>query len=526
MAPRNDSARLETRSASHSVVWFKRDLRVDDHAALSQAAAAGLVVGLYVYEPDVLEAAEHDPAHLVFVNECLQELRAELRRRGSELLIRRGSIPQVLEELRTELPFDTLWSHEECGLAATYARDRRVAKWCRGASVRWIERPQHGVVRPLRQRDGWAKIWHERMSATIFESPAWLTPPSTLSRIAPGEICGTNELGLPESEMTEAQRGGASEGIATLRSFLDDRGIEYQGDMSSPVEGWTSCSRLSPHLAYGSISLRRVYQACRDRRRALTPQERRTNWSKSLHSFEKRLRWHCHFTQKLEDEPEIEFRNFNRAYDGLRQEDSTEWSDRERQFFEAWCEGRTGYPLVDACMRILRRTGWVNFRMRAMLMSFASYHLWLHWRPTGQFLARRFLDFEPGIHYSQCQMQSGVTGINALRIYSPIKQVVDQDPEGVFIRRWVPELESVPSEHLPQPEKMTPMEQRMASVEIGVDYPAPIVDHATAYREARQRMFSVRRSPESRSEAQRVYQRHGSRRRPSPRRKSTRSAPR
>ena len=99
--------------------------------------------------------------------------------------------------------------------------------------------------------------------------------------------------------------------------------------------------------------------------------------------------------QKLEDEPEIEFRNFNRAYDGLRED---EFND---EYFEAWCHGRTGYPMVDACMRALHQTGWINFRMRAMLVSFASYHLWLHWRQPALYLARLFLDYEPGIHYSQ-----------------------------------------------------------------------------------------------------------------------------
>ncbi len=204
----------------------------------------------------------------------------------------------------------------------------------------------------------------------------------------------------------------------------------------------------------------------------------------------------------------------SRAFDGLRVEDETRWTSTERARFDAWSEGRTGFPMVDACMRSLRETGWINFRMRALLMSFASYHLWLHWRPTARVLATRFVDFEPGIHYAQCQMQAGTTGINANRIYSPEKQAIDQDAEGRFRRRWLPELEGVPIERLAAPHTMSLDEQRKAGCLIGRDYPAPIVDARRAVAEAKRRMATVRSSDEARGEARRVYERHGSRRRP------------
>ena len=232
------------------------------------------------------------------------------------------------------------------------------------------------------------------------------------------------------------------------------------------------------------------------------------SWLKSLSSFQSRLNWHCHFMQKLEDEPAIEFENFNRAYDGLREDEFN------RDYFDAWCLGQTGYPMVDACMRALQQTGWINFRMRAMLVSFASYHLWLHWRQPALHLARLFLDYEPGIHFSQMQMQAGVTGINTVRIYSPIKQLIDQDPQGQFVRRYIPELAEVPDQHLAQPHRMTTMEQTLFGCRIGIDYPAPIVDHAVQYKAARDRIHAVKNKTATRTLSAKVYQKHGSRRQP------------
>ncbi len=512
------------------VVWLKRDLRLHDHAPLGralEAAGPGRVVILYCYEPSLLGLPEVDPSHVVFFNECLSELRESVRSRGGELTVRLGDMPSALDGLGRELAvvgeglrITHLWSHEETGLSATWERDKAVSRWCVRSGVAWTELPQHGVFRPLRSRDGWARRWASRMGEAPAPTPERV---ETVAGLAPGEILAPEALGMGRSERVDVQRGGESEGLATLASFLSGRGVNYRSDMSSPSAGWSGCSRVSPYLAAGALSLRRVHREAEDRLAWAREEERRGTledgrWIGSLVSFRKRLRWHCHFMQKLEDEPAIEARNFSRAFDGLREEDEGSWTPEQRERFAAWAEGRTGYPMVDASMRCVRATGWMNFRMRAMVVSFASYHLWLHWRPTARALAGLFLDFEPGIHYSQCQMQSGTTGINTVRIYSPVKQARDQDPLGVFIRRWVPELEGVPDEHVAEPHRMPAMTQHMAGCSIGEDYPAPIVEHASAYRRARERVHERRRTASARSEAQRVYERHGSRQRPSSRR--------
>jgi deoxyribodipyrimidine photo-lyase len=494
-------------AAGLQLVWLKRDIRISDHAPLTRAAASGRCVAIYVYEPELLTHPTTHARHLAFVNEALRELEESLTRLGGRLITRVGDLPEVFDRLHATHPIARLWSHEETGVGVTYARDRRVKAWAKRHRIEWVELPNHGVFRPHPHRDGWARRWRQRMSAPLTNAPTQIVAPSGLESAG---ILAPSALGLGELRGTGGQRGGEAAGHAVLDEFLFERGHAYQRAMSSPVTAWESCSRLSPYLAWGQLSMRQVWQATLARRaQAEREPAASEDWPRSLAAFAKRLHWHCHFIQKLEDEPEMEYRNLSRATDGLRPEAPNE------ALLEPWRRGMTGYPLVDACMRALEAEGWINFRMRAMLMSFASYHLWQHWRAPALHLARLFLDFEPGIHFSQAQMQSGTTGINAIRIYSPVKQARDQDPDGQFIRRWCPELAAVPAAYLPRPETMPLSVQEAAGCRIGRDYPRPIVDNGKAYLSARRRMQALRASTAWQKEAESVYERHGSRRRPS-----------
>lgn len=487
-----------------ALVWLKRDLRTHDHAPLHAAAGFPRALALYAVEPEWLSSPEFDPQHAGFALASLAELRAALAARGLPLAVRVGTIRAVLEALRRETGFTHLFSHEETGPGWTYARDRAVADWCAAHGVVWREFPQHGVVRRLGRRDGWAARWDRRMDAPLLALPAGFGA----ARVALADLPTPAALGLPASRR-RGQAAGEAAGLAVLDSFLRSRGGGYRRAISSPLSARSGSSRLSPHLAFGTLSLRFAHQrtAAEIARRAASDDPAERAFNTGLRGFAARLRWHCHFMQKLESEPAIEFRNFARACDGLREPHP----DREK--FEAWCAGATGYPMVDACMRQLTATGWLNFRMRAMLVSFAAYHLWLHWREPGLFLARQFLDFEAGIHWSQMQMQSGTTGINTLRIYSPTRQARDHDPEGVYIRRWVPELAAVPTAYLAEPWTMPTEVQRMAGCRPGRDYPLPIVDEKSAARAAREALARVRGHAGAHAEAATIAERHGSRKR-------------
>jgi deoxyribodipyrimidine photo-lyase len=486
------------------LVWFKRDLRIHDHPALSAAAARGPVFPLYIVEPSLVHAPDFATRHWTFIRGCLHELRTALARLGQPLVVRVGEAVDVLDQLTREWPVEAIWAHEETGNLLSYARDRAVRRWARTRGIPFYELPQNGVVRRLSSRDEWQAHWEQRMSAT----PA--SPPSVLPTLAidPGAIPTAQDLSLPPDTLTEHQPPGETAALRLLDDFLYRRSRNYHRALSSPLTAWEGCSRLSAYLTWGALSIRTVVQKTRQRIAELNanaaPEER--SWLRALTAFESRLHWHCHFIQKLEDEPEIEIRNLVRAYDGMREE------HYRPDLMVAWAAGRTGYPFVDACMRALTATGWLNFRMRAMLVSFVAYDLWQHWREPALMLARRWIDYEPGIHYCQMQMQAGTSGNRTIRIYNPIKQSIDHDPEGIFIRRWVPELANIPTAYIHTPWLLDRSSQERAGCRIGRDYPAPIVDHDVAYRRARAAIAAVRARPETAQEAAAVHERHGSRR--------------
>jgi len=482
---------------SAQVVWFKRDLRADDHEPLAQALQAGRTHCIYILEPELWQQADAARQHYHFVQECLRDLYAELRRHGLRLHIYVGQAVEVLRDIHAQHGMSALFSHEETGNAWTYARDLAVKAWCAQQHIAWHESPQFGVIRGLRHRAKWQSAWNALMQQPLCHpfdgveaqdaGVPWVKP----------ALPSADELGLPQQEPHDRQRGGRRIALEVLDSFLNERSRRYRGGISSPRIAPDACSRLSPYLSMGCISLREVVQHTRAQMKQTSGAQ-----SKGLAAFQSRLYWHCHFVQKLESEPSIEWQNMHRGYDGLRE------SDFNLAHFEALQEARTGWPMVDACVRMLDATGWLNFRMRAMLVSVAAYPLWLHWRPVGEWLARSFLDYEPGIHWSQLQMQSGTTGINTTRVYNPIKQAMDHDPEGHFVRHWIPAMRNVPDVWLFEPWLMPPSVQAECGVVVGRDIPAPLVDLNSALRVAKQRLHERRNDERVRQGKRQVLATH------------------
>jgi deoxyribodipyrimidine photo-lyase len=477
------------------VVWFKRDLRLFDHEPLHRALQSReKVLLLYIFEPMLLEDKHYSKRHIDFIKQSLQAMQEELLKYHTQILVITSDALSAFEKIHQQFGIRRIYSHQETGIKITFDRDKTISVFCKNNNIEWLESVHNGVFRGMRNREVWRDQWFE-----IMETPCIpFDPKNSRCFLKYKEIEVLEHLfpnvSLQTEQKTLFQKGGTPTGLKYLHSFLEKRVEHYSRHISKPTEGRISCSRISPYIAWGNLSIRQVYQ------QTLLVRQKGKH-KRAIDNFLSRLRWQAHFIQKFEMECEMEFDPVNRGYRNLPYRVN-------ENYHKAWITGQTGYPLFDACMRCLNETGYLNFRMRALVVSFYTHLLFQPWQNCSPHLAQMFLDFEPGIHYPQIQMQAGVTGINMLRVYNPVKNGYEHDPEGAFVKKWIPELANIPKEVVHEPWKLTPIEQQMYDFVLGVHYPKPIVNLEQARKYASDLLWGIRNDAEVKMEVPRILAKH------------------
>jgi deoxyribodipyrimidine photo-lyase len=400
-------------------------------------------------------------------------------------------ILDYFQKLHLSNPITILVSHQEHGTDGTFKRDKLISKFCKTNNITWHQLPPSGVIRGLKNRDKRDQIVKKYINSQIINMPDFggIIQPQIKYNIE--LIEQFTELKKTIGKNLELRETSEKSALECLKSFTSSMASGYRGGISSPNSAFEFGSRLSQFLAFGSISIRYIHH--------IFWVEIKNTQNKKIKSgmlgAMQRLFWREHFVQRLESDSLMPIRAIHPDYNNI------EYSGKN---FEAYKTGKTGEPLIDACIRCLHKTGFINFRMRAMLVSYGVFGMDINWRELGKYLATLFLDYEPGIHWSQMQMQGGVTGINTIRVYSPQKQLLDQDPECIFVKKWIPELEHLEKDQILNYTKISLYESTNGK------YPDPIMDFKTQSKINKSKTFQVR-SKTTKESSQKVFIKHGSR---------------
>jgi deoxyribodipyrimidine photo-lyase len=465
--------------------WMRRDLRLKDNQALNVALAhADRVMPVFVLDPTLLNSSYVGPKRVAFLLGGLRALDADLRSRGSRLIVRCGDPRDELTALLTECGAEAIFAEEDF---SPYARQRDAGvsdclplHLVGGAIVHLPETVLKADGKPYTVFTPFSRRWKTLpppQASGILPAPDQLpAPPEAMSLLIPAE---------PALSPTVPFLPGEAEAQRCLKAFVDgDKPSIYQYVQARDRLDMDGTSRLSPYLRFGMLSARQAVVAALDAI-AVAPdakaREGAEAWLSELIWREFYVHILCHF-------PYVRQQSFRANLRAIR------WENDEADF-AAWCEGRTGYPMVDAAMCQLAQTGWMHNRARMIVASFLVKHLLIDWRWGERYFMQHLVDGDPAANNGGWQWTAG-TGTDAapyFRIFNPLLQGKKYDPQGDYVRRWMPELARVPDKFLHQPWKMPLGVQREAGCIIGQDYPAPIVDHAwargralAAYKQARE----------------------------------------
>ncbi|MGI8902649.1 MAG: cryptochrome/photolyase family protein [Solirubrobacteraceae bacterium] len=464
-----------------ALLWLRRDLRLHDHPALRAALdSAERVVPVFCFDQRLLGGRHRSGPRAQFLLECLADIDASLRERGSGLVVRHGPPEQELCSLAGECGAGRVHMSADAGPFARQ-RDERVGRALARVGVELRSHPGVFVVDELGDiRTGaddpytvftpFHRTWLRVPRREVLAAPSSL--PALAPELSPSTLPRVQELGL-STTLTDPVTGGEHPAREALKRFLIGPVAGY--DTGRDMLGAGSTSKLSPYLHFGCVSSREV--------------EHRLPDGAGADAFRRQLCWRDFYAQVLLSFPDNAHSEHQRRYRG-----SMCWN-HSREHFDAWCEGRTGYPLVDAGMRQLQREGWMHNRARLIVGSFLTKDLGIDWRWGERWFMRLLLDGDEASNNGNWQWIASV-GVDPQpafrRIYNPARQQARFDPDGSYVRRYVAELQRVPARYLAEPWTMPEQTRVEAGCVIGRDYPEPIVDHALARREALARYADAR----------------------------------
>lgn len=476
------------------VVWFKsHDLRVSDHEpffnALKSFRLKGNVTFLFIHEPEQIAQPHSARHHQLFLFECLDSLNAELQKLGLNLLELCGDPKEIFHTLHRIEPISVVHAHRETSDLFGYDRDTAMRSWFKQNNISFDESMNNGVSRANELRKPFVQYCDESIRTTI-KAPNGQDLSSRQFHISLQSISRREVPAASGCDKEGRQIGGRDKALSLKNKFFNVRAMQrYPYSLSGPNTAADGCSRLSPYLAYGVVSDREVMHWVND---AVT----KAHASLSAVEFEKfqstarfyldRLSWRHGYFQASESNPLVQIEPILPAFKGVKE------SEFIPELLDAWQDGKTGYPFIDAGMRWLNATGYCNMRLRATLMSFGAHLLWLPTDKLALHLGRQFTDFCPAIHFVITQLIAGSTHFGQVMVYNPVGQSQEFDPKGVFIRHWCPELKDVPLEYLHTPWQMPLSLQASVGVKIGETYPAPVVDYERAMSAAKNRTLALR----------------------------------
>ena len=485
------------------IFWLKRNLRLQDSEPFFESMRAfrkkGKVLPLYCHEPTLIRQPDVSRQHQLFIQETLDELDRDLQSIGGKLLQVVGETVDVLGRIHREQPVTRVWTHRETTQNRHFQRDKTVAAWCAANGVELLELEQNGIARGSQKPELFPPYFARCVSSNLRDPMG-----TDLSeRFAPLPFSSCDLKAVPAAAGTDKplrQKGGRAEATKNLNRFFTVPYLKkYPFQISSPNTAWQGCSRISTYLAYGIISDREIFQAVD---RAVTHAHSQMNsgqfgkFQENARFYLDRLSWRRQYMQTFETSPELEFQCMLPQFNGVREADFSlpHSSGQSEKHFIAWKQGLTGFPYIDAAMRFLNQTGWINMRLRATVVSFATMNLWIPTTRVAEYLATEFLDYEPGIHHVIHQLIAGTTEFSELMVYDPVKQGIDHDLDGHFIRKWVPELADVSGPHIHDLTKTAFSLSKQAEILGYESYPKAIVDHRATAKKAKDRVSEVRRS--------------------------------